>query len=231
MKRRFILVYVLLLCAALLGACGRTVRDPGELTMFGIDWSATPSDAQKALKLPEDSLWGGVLTVENRAFFGVKAQRAEFQFLEDSRGMLRLSRITLIYPDDADMARVRKTLEKAYGPGLESYTAYTAKGDAPLEEHVFITTDHFAFWHSDKTMSACAADPDFPLREDWDAYVDGMQKQDEKAGAEGKLVEFYGNSPLVRLFWSDDGSLPHSSGDASTRNMVVFDAGRLATMR
>lgn len=225
MKRISTLIGLLLLSLALC-ACGGPKEEPGDLTMFGIDWSATPEQASEVLKLPDDALVGGILTVQDTEFFEAAVQKAEFQFIEDSKGQLRLSRIQLIYPDDADMARVRKALEKAYGPGLEQYQEY----DHNRNLRIITATDSLAFWHSNKTMTACSADPAFPLREDWQTYRDAMQAQDEKAGANGRLVEFYEQSPVVRLFWTDDGQIPYIQGD-QPKNAVYFDASLLAVMR
>ncbi|MDO5400690.1 MAG: hypothetical protein Q4F17_06900 [Eubacteriales bacterium] len=225
MKRISAILCVIFLCG-LLAACGGPDAAKAGTESLGIDWSVTPDQVREALKLPEDALSGGVLTAQGIEAFGGTALKGEFHFLEDSKGQLRLSRVHLIYPDDADMAQVRQALEKAFGTPVEQYQEYDHSGVLSTLR----ASDSLAFWHSSQTVASCAADPAFPLREDWQASLDAISRQDEAVNAGGKLAEFYQQAPAVRLFWTDNGQIPYIQGD-QPKNAVYFDAGMLALMR
>lgn len=232
MKRTICLILTVCVCAAMLCACGAPApAAPGLLEFPKTDWLMTPEQVTAALGAPDDALTADVLTLKNVKFFGLKAETAEFSFVEDSNGQLRLCKVSIIYPDDANMAKVRKSLEKTYGPACESYQEYIATFLSPVfEERTLTTTEHFAVWNSSKTVTDCAADPDFPLRADWQFCLDSIQAQDADAQTGGKLLDFYNRAPVVCLFWTDNGELP-SSGADQPKNAVYFDAGILALMR
>lgn len=225
MKRILCLICVLLFSVSLAG-CGKAEAKPKSSEILGIDWSVTPEQARSALELPEGSLQGGVLTVENTEFFGAAVQTGEFRFLEDSMGQLRLSSIRLVYPDDTDMSVVKQALEQAYGPGLESSEEYDLSQKAL---RTISATDNLAIWHSSQNMASLSADAEFPLREDWSYYLEAMQKLD--GDADGALMDFYRQSPVVRLFWTNDGQLPYLAKADQPKNAVYFDASLLALMR
>lgn len=237
MKRTVCLIYTVLLCMFLLCAC--SVPAAPELLEFpGTNWAMTPEQVIDSLGLPADTaLSGGVLTVENMEFFGVKAQTAEFHFCSDIGGVPRLHSVRLFYPDGANMAKVRKALLKTYGSTTESFTEYKvdrlSSGTPQIQPHTQTETEHLSLWFSSETVRSYTESPISPLRDDWRAYFDEVDQFVKDMPDGDKMSASMWEVPVVRLFWTDNREIPFLQGTSEglPRNIVCFDAGMINYLR
>lgn len=226
------LLWISMVLVTLLTACTSSKQARGSLLEFPeTTWNMTPEEVMTACGFSADSIMDSeageephTFGVENWECFGAKTQNAVFTFQADENGVQRLVHVSLVYPDDADMAEVKRQLTDTYGSSLKQFTSLTAGGGGTgYQEEVLEETDHFAFWHS--TVSVSEYLDEAQMR----AFLETAERRDAELNAGGAWKAYALEIPLVQITWEDDAQLPGQvSGSFSyPKNQVEFNASIL----
>lgn len=159
------------------------------------------------------------LTVKDVPFLGYRAT-VGFDFIHyaGTAGGDGLNKVTVILPEDADMAAVRAGLIERYGEGEagktdQNYAYLTLLPDLPDPQPD--KENHHMYWKADRAA----------LPEGYEERVrDWLLNVRYKSADPEKIENYLAEAPMVTLHWTDDWLLVT---DTLTTNRIAFDAAQL----
>lgn len=225
------------------GCAPRKALNPGEnakqMEFPGLHWFDSPDAVKQALNIPADEIqeggdkmgdMGSMFTIlwEPKDFqlFGQAVYTIFFQFQDyNDTGALRLSMVTVHYPQEADMEAVRKDMTAYFGPAPEAYTICKLEAGKAVEQSVE-STDAEICWPSKASLADLAA------QEEKDAYWSYASQAPMPPESRDALDAFLAGNPATTVTWAIaayKNMTPMPGG--RTNNCVTFNANALTALK
>lgn len=218
------IIFLILLVAIFLCSCS-SKKDIDYLEFPKTKWGMTMDEALNAYGITEkDGLdyyeEGSVFVIKDYKLFDEKTSKITFNFIDLKDGNPVLCAVNVTYPENTDMSKVLKKMQKAYGEMISDisiYDLYQVHDDI-MTDKKYSESEHLKLWADKSVIELIPENEINNYRDEWKNYQPRLSDENWDI--------FSKNARMVTVVWSNDGEFPSlekNSLSFNAYNLVVYN--------